>query len=701
MQKRNLLKKAICSLLSFMLAFSSLTALPALAAGEEDSVGESVLDPPHESIPEPTLTEPENTPGFVEEPTPAEPEDELDSVEENESEKETKSSEPEEAVSDLAVIEGGPSEPPEIMLFPEIEGNPDLEADPIEQEKGETRTDLSDIATEKGLDSEELIKAEYIEERQSHPVIFSHESAPVIVNENGIGLSTSGLNYLQANLMFSDAPAKEYVLEVQSLDNPRFLCGWQEVSDPRIFIEVTPAIDNFTVTLWIPFDFLEEQGIFLSKEDQITFNGQCYDLNEFDFPEEIKKMEPPKVEYSYNGISIDGNFEDWAGIDKVSMKNPNPSNPCGMQSAVIWDGDYIYICFHVDDGNANAVGAMGTHGNGQYAITTDLGNILLIQPAFNGNSVSIYGVTGALAAIDNFNWDPENGHTTEIAIPTSELPAYNDSISFGYYQTEPFLSGIMNLNPVQEGIKGSGNFACDGDFAEWEAYPHTLIEYDTAGQQDSKVDGGAALCVKDRILYGHVKTAHIDHLNENGSEFLSAIEIAFNGDLEFKDLPEKGNFYPKMVTMDGSATVNEGVNNPNGISTYRSSDIRETTPEPGPFFGEMKIRVNGKVDEMEFAIDLEKVAAYIGCDASKFQTIHARFGRIGDEWVQTAGVSTGPVFVLILCFAVLGGVPAMYCLRCLFKRNPRTISHPIPSHPLRLVAPARAITIPSGKSILS
>ena len=69
------------------------------------------------------------------------------------------------------------------------------------------------------------------------------------------------------------------------------------------------------------------------------------------------------------------------------------------------------------------------------------------------------------------------------------------------------------------------------------------------------------------------------------------------------------------------------------IPDGRISDIRETTPEPGPFFGEMKIRVNGKVGEMEFAIDLEKVAAYIGCDASEFQTIHARFGRIGDEWV--------------------------------------------------------------------
>ncbi len=72
----------------------------------------------------------------------------------------------------------------------------------------------------------------------------------------------------------------------------------------------------------------------------------------------------------------------------------------------------------------------------------------------------------------------------------------------------------------------------------------------------------------------------------------------------------------------------------------------------------MKISLDGTVDEMEFAIDLAKVAEYIGCDASDFKTIHARFGRIGDEWVQTAGTPTGPVLGLALCFATVGGAYA-------------------------------------------
>ena len=132
--------------------------------------------------------------------------------------------------------------------------------------------------------------------------------------------------------------------------------------------------------------------------------------------------------------------------------------------------------------------------------------------------------------------------------------------------------------------------------------------------------------------------------------------------------------------MDGNTTVSEGVSNPNGISTYRISDIRETAPEAGSFFGEMKIKINEKVDEMEFAINLERVASYIGCDANKFQTIYAKFGRIGNEWVQTgeASTKTAPDTSILsaVLISILGIVlVSVYIVLVLKTPNAENVSH--------------------------
>ena len=696
MRKRILFRKTICSLLALLLSLSSLLVLPVLAADEEADAGDSVSAPsepvsaPTESAPpeepasgaetsnstdttapieeaepaavpetpktdEPTEepTEEAETTGTVDtagetEPTETtEPEDEAAAPEATEPTGETGAVETTDSTDETGSEKDGDSD---VNAAPEAEAGeqPDGAAGPEEE--------VQPAGGQKPEEEELLAKEDLLEKEKRLPPDFLDVALePVSVENGSLVLRTSAAYYLGAQLIFSNDPTQQFTLEVKDVDNYRFCRDWEEIHDSRISVEITPPMDDFIVTLRLPLDFLKDYGISLTRADGITFNNQRYSLSDLDLPEKeiIPEELPP-----YEGITIDGNFDDWAGVAKTDMRNPNAAWPCTIQSAVVWDGDYVYIYFHVNDGNASAIGAMGTHSNGQFAITTDLGNIRLVQPDFGNNSVNIYGIDDALVAVDNYNWDPENGHSTEIAIPTSRLPVYKNSISFGFYQVEPFFQNIVNLNPVQGEIEVPTDFACDGTFGEWTYYPHTLIEYDTSGQQDSKVDGGAALHVVDGILYGHVKTAHIDHLAENGSEFLADIAIAFNGDLAYKDLPEKGNFYPKLVTEDGSTVVNEGTNNPQGITTYLISDIRDTTAEPGPYFGTMKISLDGTVDEMEFAIDLAKVAEYIGCDASDFKTIHARFGRIGDEWVQTAGTPTGPVLGLALCFATVGGAYA-------------------------------------------
>ena len=58
----------------------------------------------------------------------------------------------------------------------------------------------------------------------------------------------------------------------------------------------------------------------------------------------------------------------------------------------------------------------------------------------------------------------------------------------------------------------------------------------------------------------------------------------------------------------------------------------------------------------EFIIDLKKVADKLGCDVSDFKQIDAQFGRLGQQWVTTAGASTGAWLGLCICVLITVGV---------------------------------------------
>jgi uncharacterized protein (TIGR04145 family) len=80
------------------------------------------------------------------------------------------------------------------------------------------------------------------------------------------------------------------------------------------------------------------------------------------------------------------------------------------------------------------------------------------------------------------------------------------------------------------------------------------------------------------------------------------------------------------------------------------------------FFGKMTITVGETSDEMEFYVDLEKVANFLShykgstVDASEFKLIEAQFGRIGQQWLVIGGTSSGPYMGVSLCVLVAGVV---------------------------------------------
>jgi uncharacterized protein (TIGR04145 family) len=339
-----------------------------------------------------------------------------------------------------------------------------------------------------------------------------------------------------------------------------------------------------------------------------------------------------KAPAEYNGIVIDGKYSDWDAVVKESVSEPGGNLD---QAAMVFDGDYVYIYLHETSGGSAE--AAGSHGNGNYVLTTDLGRQLLFQ--LRDGAVS--GVEGASASHVGAQW--------EIAIPASALPTYQQSISFGLYQQDAFVSDVSNLNGSGGTAGTFDGIVIDGQYEDWDSYPHQQIDYSTAGTQAGTVDSEGAIYAQDNVLYGHVVTNMQSHLDTQGADFLSGISIAFNGDRDYKSTVADGNFYPSFILAEEA----------DGTYTYYIWDARlpyDANMSKDDYFGTMIVTVNGTCDEMEFELDLEKVAALSGTDANSLQQIDVQFGRFGQQWLSTAGASSGPWLGVALCLAVVGGI---------------------------------------------
>lgn len=376
----------------------------------------------------------------------------------------------------------------------------------------------------------------------------------------------------------------------------------------------------------------------------------------------------------YEGIVIDGSFHDWDAVAKTDVNEGKDHNTVD-QVAMVWDGDYIYLYFlaegFVDEngvtvGDWGSVTGAGPHNNGQFVITTDLGRELLIQLS-RDNGGSVKGIDGAKAAVNNQEWMGAP-HMWEVSIPASALPAYNETISFGLYQGDPLIKDMANFRATSDKEDDSqgttGKFegiVYDGLYGDWEYYPHTLIEYATSGTQEHVVDGEGALYSDGTYLYAHVETSMGAHLLEAGGEFTSAVTIRLNGEHTFS---------PQYVAVDAQGNINYDVqlkNLPDGQYEFYMIDaqgwktaqnISELDPNNG-VYGKMYVTVGPSSDEMEFKMDISVMAAKFGMDADEIKTMEAQFGRIGQQWLITAGTSTGAWAGLLLCFGTVG-VTAIY-----------------------------------------
>ena len=334
---------------------------------------------------------------------------------------------------------------------------------------------------------------------------------------------------------------------------------------------------------------------------------------------------------AYNGITIDGNFSDWKYIAKTPV-----NNGAVVEAAMIFDGDWVYI-YIKDEGNGCATWS-GAYSNGNFTILTDTGRNTVFKLGTN----YIGGVDGAEVIYSNNQY--------EIAIPASAVKQYNSTISFGYYMADEMI--IKDVANLQGGGGSFGGITYDGLYGDWDHYPHQLIQYATPGTHI--VDDGlseGALYTTGTTLYGHVK-----YIRQNSNIVFQPFTLRFN-----QDSSKEFNFRLISKDANGKYTAANISNLAQGTYEFYLGDMNgwqpeayEGTGEEYPVYGFIYVTIGSYYQEMEFSVNLEKVAEKLGLDVNELQVIQAQYINIGTEWVTSAGTSTGPVAGIVLsCGAVV------------------------------------------------
>lgn len=372
---------------------------------------------------------------------------------------------------------------------------------------------------------------------------------------------------------------------------------------------------------------------------------------------------------AYAGITIDGDFSDWDGVAKTDMDSETGWGHVNRM-AMVWDGDWVYLYLESDDSNPRSMTGAGPSGNGKFAITTDLGNQTLVDLSQAPDRV--LGIDGASIAANSTNWG-QPPYRWEVAIPASALGPCSKTISFGLYQVEPAVTNVANFHPADDGDHTFNGITYDGSYDDWTYYPHTTIQYAGSGTGETVVDARGALYADSDRLYGHVVTSMPAHLAEAGGEFSSAVSIKLNDD-------ENLMLTPRLVAVDANGNIDWNPQT-SGLAagTYEfylaSTTTNGTSTNIGDLkdddviYGRAKVTIGADKDEMEYYIDIPTLAAHLhanggqdkaetSIDPSNITKFSAQYGRIGQEWVTTAGTSTMPILGVGLCLAVVGGTYA-------------------------------------------
>lgn len=390
--------------------------------------------------------------------------------------------------------------------------------------------------------------------------------------------------------------------------------------------------NKYEIECVIPLDYFAEDDFTFHYCGDSIDSSNIVDISTVDAPQESEAV--------YEGITVDGSFSDWNAVEKTPVGENSM-----VSTAMVFDGDWIYI--YMEEEAEGSLTWSGESANGKFTIYTDTGR----NTTFKLNMDSIEGVEGAKVAHSNCQY--------EIALPASVARPYKDTISYGFYMgKEMLISDVANLQEdTQPEDKEFTGIVCDGFYSDWNYYPHQLVQYSTSGGVGG--DAEAALYMNDGMLYGHV----LSYLHMNEKEF-QPFYIRINDE-------RKLSMQIQLIAADENGNVIKDApldNLDEGTYTFYLKDSSVGAPvmnvfdEDAPVYGKMYLTVRksgtGKSisDEMEYEMDLTKLAEHFGLDETDIKMVQAQYVNIGGEWVSVGGTSTGAVMGISICGLVVAGV---------------------------------------------
>lgn len=404
-----------------------------------------------------------------------------------------------------------------------------------------------------------------------------------------------------------------------------------DIAGAKTAYQPSDEADKYEIEFAVPVSYFTEE------EYTITYCGSSVDSREIPLVSEQEKPEPTEAVYA--GITIDGSFHDWDAVAKTAVEDG-----VMVSTAAVFDGDFLYI--YMKETSDGAITWSGESNNGKFTIYTDTGR----NTTFKLQKDSIEGIDGAKVVHSNCQY--------EISIPASAIKQYSQTISYGYYMKEKMLvTDIANLQETGEGTeKAFTGITYDGIYTDWDYYPHQLVQYSTSGGVGG--DAEAALYTEGSTLYGHV----LSTLHRNEKEF-QPFTIRVNEE-------DKTSISFRLVAVDQEGNMNKNPQLENleaGTYEFYLWDLssgftaQSIYDEDAPVYGQIYLTVRKTAqgdpvsDEVEYKVDLEKLAAHFDMDATDLKMIQAQYVNIGAEWVSIAGTSTGAVTGISLCvMSVLG-----------------------------------------------
>lgn len=405
-------------------------------------------------------------------------------------------------------------------------------------------------------------------------------------------------------------------------------------------------------------EFRIPQKFFKEKDYTLEYCGTKVESQ--DITDLSSKDEEVKKDDVYNGITIDGNFLDWNAVEKNDVSQNSEKGNGLSKAAVVFDGDYIYIYMKEKSENASdgAAGSSGSYSSGKYELKTDTDRRTVLDiKVVNGKcEVSVSDYIKNKMKGNSIKAEYSN-RQFEIAVPVSAVKQYNESLSFGYYlASSPLVSNIVNIDKnSSHGAIGSrfSGIVYDGSYDDWDDYAHSIIEYSTQGGTGD--DSEAALYAADGYIYGHVKS-FLHKTTDGRNEFAPFTLRANNNDktsISFRlvKVDRDGNidWEPKLTNLS------EGNHEFTLVDIGSWTTYKNVSDDGFIDYGKITISAGSTYDEMEYEVDMKKLAKKFELDVNEMKVVQANYVNIGNEWVTYAGTSTGPFLgVAVSCLTVAG-----------------------------------------------